>query len=424
MKILIVAAGDFTSTYGGGQSYVRRLAEELCWHKSIEISILSFSSDKENLKTIVIHGVDIHIYSTFPCSSDNRISDILTTCSPDIVHIHSHKAQMCRVCHNMNIPCVVTAHHGGILCPAGALLNSKDRICHVQINHRNCLKCYLHNIRFGGFLYPILRFIPQSIYISLGKLLKKIPFIYYLTPVGSAALYIKCKKEEWNTICNNCSKVIAPSYAIKQSMEQNGMPQEKIIVLPHGVPQPYSVPLYPPIGNKKIKFFYVGRICYVKGIHILLESFHRSATPCAELHLIGGAGNKHEKIYMEHLRKKYDSDPRISWHGKLNEDQITVAISQYHILINPTICMEIFGLNISEAIAMGKWVLSTKCGGAEMQILEDKNGWLIQPNDITILQQKIEAIYKSPPTSTSLSDYTTISQHINSILTIFYNLIE
>ena len=71
------------------------------------------------------------------------------------------------------------------------------------------------------------------------------------------------------------------------------MPPNKIIVLPHRVPQPDNVPPFPAVKNQKVKFFYVGRICYVKGLHLLLEAFHRAEAPHAELHLIGGAGNQH-----------------------------------------------------------------------------------------------------------------------------------
>ncbi len=424
MNILIISAGKFLSSYGGGQVYVRRLVDEFMKRDELQISILDFShqDERDSIEETFYRGGSI--YSVSSNVDDAFLSSLLKIIRPDIVHIHGHKSQMSRVCRTMNIPCVVTAHHGGIVCPAGALLNSKDKICYVQINYRDCLKCCLHNIRFGNFLYPVLRLIPESTYISLGELLKKLPFIYYITPVGTAALSIKCKKKEWKTICANCSKMIAPSHAIQQAMEQNGMPSEKLIVIPHGVPQPNIPPSFPAIKNQRIKFFYVGRISYIKGIHILLEAFHRVTAPHAELHLIGGAGTQREKSYMEHLKKKYDSDSRILWHGKLNEAQINAAISQYHILIHPTISMEVFGLNIAEALTMGKWVLSTQCGGAEMQIIEGKNGWLVSPNNIAALKNIIEGILLFPPCSSPSVFYEqSIEKHVTDLLDTFKKLI-
>lgn len=63
-----------------------------------------------------------------------------------------------------------------------------------------------------------------------------------------------------------------------------------------------------------------------------------------------------------------------------------------HVLVLPSICLEIFGLNISEALAMGKSVLATRCGGAEMQIENGVNGWLVEPNDAKALKAKMEDI--------------------------------
>lgn len=54
--------------------------------------------------------------------------------------------------------------------------------------------------------------------------------------------------------------------------------------------------------------------------------------------------------------------------------------------------MEIFGLNIAESLAMNKPVLATRCGGAEMQIEEGVNGWLVEPNNVEELAERIRKI--------------------------------
>ncbi|WP_342976983.1 glycosyltransferase family 4 protein [Bacteroides finegoldii] len=146
------------------------------------------------------------------------------------------------------------------------------------------------------------------------------------------------------------------------------------------------------MGNECVKFFYVGRICYVKGIHVLLQAFNSLQQDNVELHLIGGAGNKGERRYMAQLQRKYKKDSRIIWHGKVEPEQVFDEIKNLHVLVLPSICLEIFGLNISESLAMGKPVLATRCGGAEMQIEDGVNGWLVEPNDAKALKAKMEDI--------------------------------
>ena len=71
-------------------------------------------------------------------------------------------------------------------------------------------------------------------------------------------------------------------------------------------------------------------------------------------------------------------------------------ISQFDIMIHPTISLEVFGLNIAEALALGKPVIATQCGGAEMQIRDAVNGFLVPPNDIEALKKAIMKIVKEP----------------------------
>lgn len=60
-----------------------------------------------------------------------------------------------------------------------------------------------------------------------------------------------------------------------------------------------------------------------------------------------------------------------------------------------------------------------------MQILEGKNGWLIPPNAISALKDKIKQIADSPPCcSPSIFRYQSIEKHVKSLLDIFKNLIK
>lgn len=321
-----------------------------------------------------------------------ELQQLIQAIQPDIIHAHSQKALMCTIGQALHIPVVVTSHHGGIVCPAGTLLNFKDEICNVSVSHTNCLPCVLRNIRSGKYWYPFMKQLSMEQYISLGEKLQAKPFIPFITPIGQSALYINCKQKEWQSIVEGCTRMIAPCHAIKEAMIRNGLDEKKIIVIPHGIPLPSNVSSLSSIGNECVKFFYVGRICYVKGIHVLLQAFNSLAEGNVELHLIGGAGNKGERRYMAQLQRKYKKDSRIIWHGKVEPEQVFDEIKNLHVLVLPSICLEIFGLNISEALAMGKSVLATRCGGAEMQIENGVNGWLVEPNDAKALKAKMEDI--------------------------------
>lgn len=424
MRILQVASGDFFSTYGGGQVYVKNIADCMI-DMGLDISIISFVGSDDVQKKIYR---DHRIVSTPSGISGSGLESIIRDINPDIIHIHSNEALVCKIGKKLCIPVIVTSHHGGILCPAGARMDCNDRICLRKIGHKNCLPCVLRNIRTGLYLwYPFVRHIPAAKYISLGKRLESLPFIPFVTPVGQAALQIDRMKGYWHDIAEDSTLVIAPSQRIADAMIENGLDEAKVRILPHGIPLPSSRPLQLRMTDGKIKFFYVGRICYVKGLHVLLEAFHKVCAAEIELHLIGGAGNKEEERYLSGLRKKYARDNRIFWHGKIDPSEVYDLTSGFHISIAPTVCMEIFGLNIAEALALGKPVLATRCGGAEMQIKEGVNGWLVPPNDPMALAEKINAIIKNPGVIENMSrncEAISVEKHCDCLLEIYSNVVR
>ncbi|WP_373940653.1 glycosyltransferase [Polaribacter sejongensis] len=92
-------------------------------------------------------------------------------------------------------------------------------------------------------------------------------------------------------------------------MLRNGAPLNKIKVIPHGIPsinvnKITEVKKYIEVSKEKkpVKFFYVGRICREKGVHVMLEAFNNLTLP-AEIHVIGGTGNHLEENYLKYLKK-------------------------------------------------------------------------------------------------------------------------
>mgnify|MGYP001303916993 CR=1 FL=1 len=425
MKVLQIASSDFFSTYGGGQIYVKNIVDEMI-SQHRDIVVISFLSNVQNSRYYKKSYKGIDLYELNECIGVSELQAIIYSIKPDVIHAHSHKAQISKIGQILHIPVVVTSHHGGIVCPVGTLMNCEDKICDVSVLHRNCLKCVLRNTRTGLLWCPLMRLIPRNAYIKLGKLLQRLPFVLLLTPIGSAALTIVRKQEEWETIVNGCDIMISPCYKLAEAMKRNGLPSEKTIVLPHGIPLPASIPPFPAITNGNIKFFYVGRICYVKGLHILAEAFHRTDAPNAELHIIGGAGNKAEQRYEKKLKSKYAKDHRIIWHGKVSPENVYMTISNYHISSSFSY-LEAFGLNIAESLAMGKPVLATMNGGAEMQIEDGVNGWLIPQNNIGAMTDKMQEIisdFKKYNVRLSTSKVISIENHCLKLFDIYSNLVQ
>ncbi|WP_158837712.1 glycosyltransferase family 4 protein [Polaribacter sp. L3A8] len=433
LKILIVTASYFHSNYGGGQVYVKNIVNEMI-AQNLDVSIATPGTDAK----VVSYYQEKPVY-TF---TDKMLEDglmgvkkLITKINPSIVHVHGFKEPFSLACKSLKIPCIVTAHHGGLICPAGALLNSKDKICNVKASDSNCLPCVLRNVKGGTFTFSIQKIIPFKLRLSIGKWLKKIPFIYFITPIGTTTLSIENKKREWKKIYTNASLLIAPSIAIKDAMLRNGASKNKIKVIPHGIPiniKDNSAILEENIEaskkNKRVKFFYVGRICKEKGVHIMLEAFSDLKVP-AEIHIIGGTGNSKEEKYYRFLKKKYKNHDNIFWYGKVPPEKVNEKIKMFDIMIHPAFFLEVFGLTIAESLSMGKPVIATKCGGAEMQIKHKENGLLIPPNDVNALKEKMKEILECPDLLIKLKKNTgvnvnSINNHVKDLVKIYKPLVK
>lgn len=395
INVLLVSAGNFFSTYGGGQVYVKNLVDEMV-RQDIRPIIATPGDPGDMLGDY--SGCTVHTF--VQGTGEAELQALLNKIKPDVVHAHGHKAAFSSACATLGIPCIVTAHHGGILCPAGTLLNHHDQICRIQANDRDCLPCALKNITGGLYAWLILRTLPLFLRLRVGRWLKKLPFVPYLSPVGGASLGIEWKIQEWQTIYQMAHLLVAPSHAIAESMARNGAPKEKIIVIPHGIPLPETavepLPVFKGVNEMHpLRFFFVGRICHVKGVHIMLEAFERMHG-IAELHIVGGASSRTEHRYMKRLVKKYKSNSCITWHGKIAPEGVSECSARFDVMIHPAIFLEAFGLNIAEALALGKPVIATRCGGAEMQIQDGVNGWLVQPNDVKDLVVAMEKVVSMP----------------------------
>ena len=404
MKILLVGLDKLGSEYGGGQVYVQNLIDALLDNKQ-EVSYMSIAfaaveapekvwSDYKSineLQLILPHAWQLQ--AGFSVTSDiaKTIVDVFKEIKPDTIHTHGWKEYISLAAYWCKIPCVVTAHHGGIVCPAGTLLNHNDEICTIAAEQNNCLPCCVRSIPGRRMWLPFLRLMPIDFQLRLGRWLKKQRFIYFVTPLGTMVLSIRNKLDAVKTLGHYATHLVAPSHAIRDALVRNGVPHEKVVVVPHGIPLPERKPLRPDFGKTPVRFLYVGRISYVKGLHVMLEAFENIASDTYELHIVGGAVTKQEQRYLKKLKKRYEGVNAI-WHGAVAHVEIVRHIAACDLMIHPAIYLEVFGLTIAEALATGRPVIATRCGGAEIQISDGENGLLVPPNDVRALAEKIKLL--------------------------------
>jgi glycosyltransferase involved in cell wall biosynthesis len=435
MRILIPSSSTFEDQYGGGQVYVRSVAEELTRHGHTVI-VVSLHPDRstdagESMQTLD-HGPILEERISFRDKPDSRTPTELTGAAlqaavncllrhqPDVVHANAWKTTFAAACHQHGTPCIVTAHHGGIVCPAGALLDWQDRICSRAIDQDTCAGCCRRKMPLGWLIDPLFRYLPLALIRPLDGVLCRIRNIPFLSPAVRMTTAPGRLRKSVGALSLPGTILVAPSRAIASALERNGIQQEQILHIPHGI-QPYSRNLLQPLlGARAPRFLFIGRISPVKGLHVLLRAL--STLPSGlpwELHIAGTDVTRAERRYKKSLIKSHPGAARIRWLGRLDRQQLGRAIDNCDLLVLPSICLEVFGLVILEAFSAGRPVVATRCGGPEEIVRHEVDGLLVAPNDVTDLAESLRRLIEHPEEirrlASNVQPVTSIEQHVRAL---------
>jgi len=169
---------------------------------------------------------------------------------------------------------------------------------------------------------------------------------------------------------------VATSPFQQQEMEHQQIP--RIATIPNIINENFFKP-----GSGKppqeFTFFTLARLTPEKGIDQLLQAFRLviQTNPTIKLR-VGGSG-----LYFNHLQQlasKLYIAKSITWLGELNREQTLQEYQHCNAFVLPSL-YECFGLVYAEAIACGKPLIATRCGGPE-SIVNSLNGLLVDKGDI------------------------------------------
>lgn len=166
---------------------------------------------------------------------------------------------------------------------------------------------------------------------------------------------------------------IAISSALANEMQTQGV--GKICVIPNLVDEIHFKPLEGSPARTKFSFFALGRLVQQKGIDILLEAFAKSNVD-AELR-IGGDGPQAGQYRK--LASDLKLDHKVAWLGALDKNQALKAYQGCDAFVLAS-RHESMGVVFAEAMACGKPVIGTICGGPE-EFIDETTGYLVPPEN-------------------------------------------
>lgn len=144
--------------------------------------------------------------------------------------------------------------------------------------------------------------------------------------------------------------------------------------------------------NKVFTFINVCLLDHKKRVDILIHAFSQAFYGNQNVRLkIGGDGPM--MLALKKQAKDLNIEAQITFLGKLSRERVKeeVAISNAFVLSSE---YETFGVVVVEALALGKPVIATKCGGPE-SILTPSVGYLVEKNSIEEMKITLIELYEN-----------------------------
>jgi len=143
---------------------------------------------------------------------------------------------------------------------------------------------------------------------------------------------------------------------------------------------------------KENKLFFVAGLLPHKGCHILIEAVNilkKRGIPC----VLQIAGDGKEMKNLINLTAKFKLDKEITFLGIIQHEKIIKFYKECDIFVSASL-KESFGVAVVEALASGKPVVVTKCGGPE-SFVNRETGVIVNKGDSFALAAGIEKVIRN-----------------------------
>jgi glycosyltransferase involved in cell wall biosynthesis len=322
-----------------------------------------------------------------------QLAGALQEWSPDVVHVinfSSLTGTLMRLAKHSGFPVVFTAADFAQICTRGTFLQDNECLCDGHEEIRKCARCLAQDNLFFARLYDALDHMPEPLFKAAAHIGE------WLRPnlISGAILNMP---ERWTTLrplLQQLDRILAPSTVMRDMLVLNGVDPDRIVISVYGVYLPPS-PLPAKEPAPYVRFAFIGRIAYDKGVHLLVNAFDTLSynTNNAKLTLYGVP---EKRTYAEDVRKIAAGNPNIILTGYLDNVEIHHAYRQIDVLVTPSIWYENSPITILEAHANRTPVISSNVRGVTDLVDHEVNGLLFKRGDLVDLRCQIQRCIEEP----------------------------
>ncbi len=358
----------------------------------------------------------------------NFLRAIAEEYSPDIIHINGMRLSSLIAASDLKIPAVLTVHHPGVVCPSGGLLRPDGRLCPYPEGPGVCIPCCSWSRLPKWYTGGIIGKFPRWMYKNAGEIFESVKSIPFVFRVLRYPWLIEQDILHHRNVFNLAKKVIVPSNATKQLLLRNRVDEQSIEVIYHGV-SPMQKKLKTVLPNRPIRFGFVGRYSYDKGLHLLFKALEKiNGQNTCELHIYGAAQGNDGKKYFQNIIDNYKGSVKYYDHGFADDAKLRIAYDTIDVLVAPSVQFETFGLVVNEARSAGCPVIVSRSGGMPELVEDTIDGLIVDHNNVDAITNALKYFIDNPSSIAAMSrnipPVKTFSEYSAQIENVYLNILR
>jgi glycosyltransferase involved in cell wall biosynthesis len=356
-----------------------------------------------------------------PALIAERLSDLLRTLRPDVLHVHSLlnlSFDLPAIASRQGIPVVATLHDYTLVCASGGqrVHRRAGHVCH-DIDPERCARCFRESPFHQQAAVGRVTTATTSSWLGRAALSvrRRLPGLAVRIaaaaqglrglPVDRAAMdeRLAAAREVFAAV----EVWVAPSAALAADFVRFGLPAERLRVSDYGMrPWPRAPRLAP---ASPLRLGFVGTPVWHKGVHVLIDAVRRLPAAGWRLDVFGDLDTFPD--YVASLRTQSAGLP-LTFHGGFAEGEASAVYERFDVLVVPSLWPENSPLVIHEAFQAGVAVVGSRIGGIPGLVVDGVNGRLFTPNSADELAGVLAELVAAPATVARLASAAPVVKDI------------
>jgi glycosyltransferase involved in cell wall biosynthesis len=308
---------------------------------------------------------------------------VLRKTRPRIVHLHARTSaiseRLVDAAHDAGASVVFTYHTPTASCARGTMMLFGQQPCDGAIEPKRCTACTLAAHGVPKSLARLAAIAPNTVAAGSGAFASDREWLSFLRIPG----LIAGGRRRFHDFMRKVDHIVAVCQWVREVLERNGVPPERITLSRQGLSRALSHPLPRTARDRHgpLRIAYFGRIDRAKGPDLLAGALKIIPKAPVLLDIFGIRQARGPDQVYDWLAAQAQEDQRLTLREAVAPDEVVGVMAEYDLVAIPSRWLETGPLVALEAFAAGVPVLGADLGGIAELVRSGIDGFLVPSDD-------------------------------------------